>query len=241
MGTIIVSNLISGDRLKKIIFVILILFMCTSCSVEYNLNINSYNYDENLYLTENHKKVYNDNNWNSEKLLKYHQQMIDMELDQPTQIDYYTLEHYFELLNSGARLFVKGRSIEDYPLMIYRCYSNYSFENVDNTIILKTSNDFLCSSYLESMDEVKLNIFSDFDLIETNANESYNGKYTWDIKNNDDKNIYLKLKINENKKIVEERVTINWNFISLIVGIFLGIIFVTILVIYLIKKNVNKI
>ena len=218
-------------------------FICTACSVEYNVVINNYSYSEDIYMKDSFKDFYDEQNWTAEKLINYHKYLIDVEMDEPYQLEYYELSPYLDLYNSGAHLFYKNRSFDDFILPFYKCYDNYIVErDSENEIItLRTEGKFLCPEYLNLTDSIILNIYSDFELIETNANDYENGKYTWDITNNEDKNIYLKLNTNNDNMIEEKKNPINWNFVGLNVMILVAIIFVIMAIMAIIRRRENKI
>lgn len=229
--------------MKKIILLIVFTFLFTACSIEYNMVIEDYLYDEDLYIKENFKDYYETKNWPVAKVLDYHKYLIDVEMDQPYQLEYYKLSQYFDLYNSGAHLFYRNRGFSEFSLPLYKCYDKYVFErnNENNEIILKTEGNFLCSNYLNTTDSIVLNIYSRHNLVETNANNYENGKYTWDITNNEDKNIYLKLNVVEEKVINEIEEPINWNFIGMIVIIIIAFIALVLAIITIIRKRENSI
>lgn len=229
--------------MKKIILLIVFTFFCTACSIEYNIVINDYSYSEDIYMKESYKDYYETKNWTVEKVLDYHKYLIDVEMDQPYQLEYYKLSPYFDLYNSGAHLFYRNRGFDKFSLPIYKCYDKYIFErnNESNMIILKTEGNFRCPDYLNLTDSIILNIYSRYQLIETNANNYENGKYTWDITNNEDKNIYLKLSTVEETIIEEIKEPINWNFIGMIVLMIIAFIASILAVIAIIRKRENRI
>lgn len=229
--------------MKKIslIFIILIAFSCTACSVEYNLEIKEYNYDENLYITESFENYYK-NGMTVEKALNYHKHLIDMENDQPTEIEYYKLSPYYELFNSGAHLSSDSRFFHEFALPIYKCYDKYTFSNDNGIITLETEGKFLCPEYLQLADDITLNIYSDYELIETNANSADNGKYTWNLKDNIDKNILLKLSVkNSQDTNVPKSQPFNWELLTIIFACIFILVFIAIGVIIYIKRRENRI
>lgn len=229
--------------MKKIGLVLLILLICTctACSVEYNLEIKEYNYSENLYITESFENYYK-KGMTAEKVLKYHKQIIDMELDQPTEIEYYNLVPYYELFNSGAYLFNNSRAFHEFVLPIYKCYDEYTFSNENGIITLETRGKFLCPEYLQLADDITINIYSDYKLIDTNANSINEGKYTWNLKENNDKNLLLKLSVNNSdENSIPEKESFNWNLLTIIFSCIILLIFIVIGVIIYIKKKANRI
>lgn len=227
--------------MKKIFVLLAMVFIFTGCTIEYNIDINEFSYSEDLYIIENHQKYYKETGLNYKNLIGINKQSVEMELDQPTQIEYMNLSNYFTLFDSGAHLFNDGRFYSQYPLPIYKCYENYVFENKSGVITLETSGKFLCPNFLQKADDIILNIYSDYELIDTNANSINDNKYTWDIKNNTDKKIYLKLQVTDKTSEIEEPITVNWNLISMIMAIVFVIIGIVFLIIILLKNRVNKI
>lgn len=226
--------------IRKILLLFILSIVCTSCSAEYNINIDQYGYSEDIYITKSFEDYYKKDKAIAVDILKYHQQLIDIELDQPAQIDYYTLSSYYTLFSSGAHLYSDFRPFYEYPNSIYKCYDDYIFESNEGIITLKTVGNFLCPEYLNAVDNLTLNITSSYELLETNANSIENNKYTWDIKKNDDKSIYLKLSTIEDKKVSTD-VSVNWNLITLIMSFIIIIAVIVLVVIFIIKRKANKI
>lgn len=229
---------------KFVLLLFFTIFFCTSCSIEYNISLNKSDYDEDIYLTENHIDYFEKTNDTYKRLINYNKQSVEMELDQPGQIEYFNLDNYFDIFNSGAHLYNTFRLYDEYPLLIYKCYEDYTLDKKDNVILLQTSGKFLCSNFLNNADSVKVNIKSNMDLIETNANEYGNGIYTWNLKNTDDKNLYLKLDIEKNIVIDEtnkDNGKFNLVIIIIIIGLSVGLVVVSIFTINYYRKKVNKI
>ena len=194
-----------------------------------------------LFRSESFSNYY-EKGMTAKKVLNYHKHLIDMELDQPTEIEYYNLSPYYELFDSGAYLFSDSRAFHEFVLPIYKCYDKYTFSNNDGIITLQTEGQFLCPEYLQLADDIIVNIYSDYKLVDTNANAIDDGKYTWNLKENNDKNILLKLSVNDKQDTnIFDNKAFNWNLLTIIISCIIVLIFIVIGVIIYIKRKANRV
>lgn len=231
-------------KYKFVLILFSLLFCCTACSINYNIELNESNYYEKIYAIENHIDYFKKNNNSYKNLVGYNKLNVETELDQPQDLDYLKLYNYFNVIESGAYFDGEIRSFAEYNFGLYKCYDDYILENNDNIITLKTSGNFLCDNILSQTDNFYVNIKSDYKLIETNANTVENNVYTWNLKENVDKNIILKLKVeNLNNEINENSKNNFIDFKFLTVALFGTILLITFisLFIYIKNKNSNKI
>lgn len=179
--------------MKKIILLIILCFLLTGCTINYNLKIeddyfietikgnvlteeikeNKEKPDENLFynlLSTNQPAVTTNNNLIYNKTISQNKDSID----------YIYSFKYDEYTFNNSRL-------------LNECFEHFSFVQKDNMYTLLASGDFYCSY----TDEIKINIKTDYPVIINNANEVKDNTYTWIIKNDKTKDLELYISIDK--------------------------------------------
>jgi hypothetical protein len=204
--------------MKKIIILILTIFLLSGCSVEYNLEINNDNIRENIEIGKFDASEIED----FEYLTPY------AILNDESQ-KFYVFDYSNKILNLSY-----DYNIQNYEMSeaFNQCYDMSNFSYDEKYYYILTSNEFKCLSYMGyTTDEVKINIKSRYKVVESNADYVDNGVYTWIINegNKDNKPINITIDYNETiykgNKLSSFSVMLLVIVSLLIVGMIVGIIF----------------
>ena len=225
--------------MKKIIFLSMVLFMLSGCTIKYDLDLTTPNTAlETLEILET-----DSNNEYFSTIKNYAGNIRTIYSDQDS--DSYekdpNLEYYSIVNNSDD---TKANLIINYPFtteefansnIINTCYENVIFYNTSDKIDIRTSNEFLCFEKYISAQEVEVNIKTNEKILNNNADYVENNVYTWKI---DKSNAYQKPIILSNiensiqEKTKEENTQLNLIIILSVIGAF-----VVAIIMVIINKN----
>lgn len=175
-------------RLKKIIL-ILILFLLTGCTVDYNLVINnSGTIDESLVIMENNS-FFGTSNGEVNKQLD---SILVFAKDETEPAYFYNHEKILGNVSSGVKYsysftFDNFRTQSEF---LRRCFENYDLNFESNRVNILASN-FMCQDQLGDDFDLNINIQVDGNVVEGNFDKKINNKYTWNVKENNDVSIKL--------------------------------------------------
>ena len=221
----------------KKIYLLLILFIVTGCSANYDLTIDNEKVIEQASITfpksvtseeifksqtKNPKPVYNDNKYFYDKKVSNDSKNFYLNYSFTHEIDKFT--------NSS---------------ILKNCFASNKIANDKDYISITTSDRFLCINDLDDeayIDEVKVTINTKLKVIKNNADKIENNKYIWifdkDNYNNKPINITLKKDNSLTSKVVKIIKNPNLWYISL------GIIVLLVIAIFGYKfiknKNINN-
>lgn len=229
--------------MKKTILLILIMFVLTGCTFEYNLKI-----DKKFINEEGNVKNFDKETWNEPNYLdtgKTYTEIINNSLrtyenvyksNDESYINPYEKNDDYEYYNTeiidranvyGMKYFYKGE-LEKYKdtRMINMCYDSVDVKNDKNIFSIITSNVFSCFDIYTELDEVVINVTTDWNykIVSSNADKEKDGKYTW---------IITKENASNKPITIELKRVFNWR-LTLIIGI---PILVVITIIYFVLKN----
>lgn len=224
---------------KKFLLIIVIAFLCSGCSVDYNIDI-----DKQLDFIENiNLKSTSDDD--IQQIKEFNSFVpINVESDDPSvfekkfdDIEYYNIKKSKE----NDRLsfdYVSNMDKFNSDMFVRSCYQYLTLmkKNDDKDLLLSTSRKFLCFDNYDNLDDVTITITSKYMLKETNADVQEKHKYVWYINkdNYDDKYIYLLLDLEHRDLTLKERI-LEGEFINMFtIALFL---FVIGIVIYFILKK----
>lgn len=219
--------------MKKNILLITMLIFLTGCSVNYNLKFNKDTIEENITINvENEQEKQN---------TKYFENR-----DFYAIIDAKTESQYRKEKDKNSNYnFSYEYSLKDFKNSRFTsCYDAYTLTDDDGIISLNTSKKFKCLTYdYNNIDNLTINITTDYKVVETNADEVEGNTYKWNINKNNSENKPIKFSYNVNKK---RRITLSEflkeNKLSIIIALIALSLFVLITIsIYIKHKRVNKI
>lgn len=214
----------------KLLFLLLILMICSGCSVEYNLNI-----DKDDKIKEIITLLAEDGN-DIEQIEKYQTYLpIDKDADDAgvfgKKIDGVS---YYDQKKSPSYDKLRFSYLHNFDTFQRDYITNSSYQYVtitkdDNQLILSTSRINKAFERYDNLNSVTINITSRYKLVDTNADTHSKYKYTWvvDRTNYNNKYLYLSLDTSNRKKTVSEEVndTGIFAYLSLIL-IIVGVIVV---------------
>ena len=178
----------------------IIVLILTGCTAEVNIDLSESSIKEQVIIIDKDKSVDVATKYRQYVPVYYDQIVADTEDDvRKPDYTYYnrssskipdgnkiTYDHLYSLSDYNKSNMLKGN---------FRSGAvEYSIE--EGTISIYTdANGILAFDSFDDLTSVKVNIMTDLEVIESNADEENNGMYTWNItKNNTRRNIYLQAK-----------------------------------------------
>ena len=183
--------------MKKKILLVIIVFLITGCSGKYELEI------KNEKVIEKTTALYN----SKEVLKDPYEHTLDISLKYDDNGDFLIHETKKNVKDGdkvGVELTNNYHSIDDfknYSQIINRCYNANNITNTNNTITIKTSNEFTFLEKIEELDEVTIVIKSNHKLKSTNADKKKGATYYWYINKDNYKEKPISLVLHSNKKV----------------------------------------
>ena len=172
--------------MKKILIILSCVFLLSGCSVEYNLEINRDVINENIMIGKFDASEVED----FEYLTPY--AIINDQFQ-----EFYKFDYDDKILNLSYEYEEQNIEMSE---AFNQCYDMSNF-NDDNFYYILTSNEFKCLSYLDySVDEVKINIKSDYKIVSSNADYVENNVHTWIVDRSNYENKPIEIKFDFNKK-----------------------------------------
>ena len=196
---------------KYLLIIIVIAFLCSGCSVDYNIDI-----DKKLDFVED-INLNSTSDEDTQKIKEFNSFVpINVEADDSAVFEkkYDDIEYYdIRKSNENNKLifnYVSNIDKFNNDMFARSCYQYITLmkKNEDKDLLLSTSRKFLCFDKYENLDDVTVTITSKYKLKETNADVVENHKYTWYINkdNADNKFVYLLLDITDRDLTLWERI-----------------------------------
>lgn len=210
--------------MKKILLLLITTVLLTGCTATYDIT-----FDEDII--HDSIKVYTDsknvNTASKEKLDNFLLKIGEWERG----YDYYKRELYTTDKITGYH-YTYDFPYDQYDAtsQIRKCYKDFTF-TYDNTINLKTSNEFLCSTYYKEVKNIEISITSKYQITSSNADKKTNNTHTWIINKNNYKNKPIIIEIDKNTKAKKETPEIDLKMILIF------IIFILLILVYIVNKK----
>lgn len=218
--------------MKKIIFILVSLFILTGCDVEYNLEIVDDNINEtvSVFLENN-----SDNKDKIDSLINYDAYAVVNSISQK--------KYDKEVIKSDNKVNVNFKY--NYLFDGYRksslfnsCYENYGLHYDDKYYYITTSEKFNCMVYdFVPIDNVKIKIKSIYKVIDNNADEIIDDVYVWNINSSNADNKPIKFVFDKN---TYDNVEDKNDFILLGIIIIIGIGLILFGILWLVSKHKDK-
>ena len=171
----------------KIIILLAFLILFTGCSATVNYNIDN-GISQNMTITLNSserssKTVYN--------LALESVERVEKTTEMLSEFTFSDTESYSTLKIQ------KKSSMSDYKFdnALAMCYDTVLFSNANNMLSISTDNIATCFSNYPMLDELTINLTTDYKVLENNADEVNNNVYTWKITKNNYTNKKIKLRV----------------------------------------------
>jgi hypothetical protein len=118
---------------------------------------------------------------------------------------------------------------------IRKCYNDFEFTHNEDKIEIKTSEEFLCKNYYKNVNKISINITSEYEILNSNADIKTNDIHTWTITNTNYQNKPIKITLLKKKNIKEKEAQ------KLeIKNILIFIIFILLIIVLIIQKKDKK-
>lgn len=237
--------------MKKRIILLLVALLLTGCTCEYNLNISNNTYTEKIIINSSNSSELN-KNWKIPVDIEEYEFIAGADGDYEVSGDIYN----YKLNGNDLTLnYTFTKSSFSNSTIPNECYSKFSITNYEDSIIISTSDKFLCLDRYENLTSVKINITIDKPVTSNDADTVKGNTYTWLITKNNANNKPINIIINNketnssnniipsessstNNKNIKKQINENSNYS---VAIFLIIFFVVFLISYFIlSKKGNK-
>lgn len=234
---------------KKIILLFVMMLITSGCEIEYNLEINGDNYNENTTvigntldasenLTELKSKVLYDE-YMPKPIPLFNDSVIQSESNEPIEgVLYYEKEDLADENIVGVQFngTFDSNNINNSTIINY-AYGNFEIIDNENQIAITTDKKFKLFDQQPNLDKVIINIKTNYKVIESNADEVNNNIYTWNI----NKNNYTDKPINIVMEKHPSQANSNINNASVELFIIIGsIVIVLVLIGLYIKFKTNK-
>lgn len=211
--------------MKKIIMLLITVILLTGCEATYDIHIQEDKITDNI-------KIFTDSTTvqraNEKDTTKYYDKILDWE----NGYDFYERELFTTDTKTGYH-YNYDFNIDEYDAMsqLRKCYDDLNL-TVDSYITIKTTNEFLCSTYYPDVNKIKISITSDYRITTSNADEKNGNTHSWLITRKNYKNKPIEIKINknipeENKKQEKESIFDLKTILIIIIFILLVIVRLT--------------
>jgi len=230
--------------MKKIIILLIGVFILTGCSAEYNLVYENNTFKENLKVTS-----FKDNNFINEINDYYNRGLIvdyKVQLGEMSELEYiskYGGDYKKNIIDFndtyGLELNYDFSKSEEYlnSSIVYRLFENiYIYNNIIS--VSKTKNIF--DSY-NNLNEIKISFKTDKNVININSDEEIDGVYYWYINKDNYKDKEIKIQLEEKgEKLIDSNGYLTGNVIKYILMLITILFLIGIIFIYeKIKKSNN--
>lgn len=231
-------------KIKSLILVFLIFMMC-GCTAEVNLDVSDNKIKESVNITFYQNILYPKDiiksSFRNYIPIYAEDLIVDTMPDEPADdIDYYEKKEID--LGDGYKFnYSYTFNIDEYEKArtVKNGFASYdiSYNKDANTLLLVTEKDnLLYFEDYEELEEVKINIKTDYPVKENNADEVNGNVYTWIFKKDEPNNITLVMDTND---IVDKKANHNNNMT--IISFIIGVIIFILLLFVLKNRNNNKI
>lgn len=191
--------------MKKILSLIILCFLLTGCTVNYNLEIEDNSFKETITGNVLNSEIKIDDeqtdvntfnyliNEEQSPFIRENNQLYNKTTNKNNNgIDYNYSFTYNELNITDSRI-------------LNTCFEDFKFEEKDNIYYLMTFGKFYCNYATET----NINISTEYEVIVNNATKKKDNTYTWTINEENKDNFELYMTINKEK--YNENTIVEWN------------------------------
>ncbi|MCM1370355.1 MAG: hypothetical protein NC181_00480 [Clostridium sp.] len=229
--------------MKKFL-IVLSLLLFTGCTAEYNININD-SIKESIILNNIPIDLYSD--YNKRTFLAFQSDIKNIP-DYATQEDYKKFELY-NIEDTSKGNIKSLKLMYDFNLenfndsgAVNTCYDTVNILTNDNVVTISTTNNFNCFNYYDELDSIKINITTDYKVIQTNSDKKSGKTYTWEIDKISAKNKPIIFVYNQDEKVFSLFDYLKNNItLTIFISAFILVTAVTIIILRIRSNRVNKI
>ena len=192
--------------MKKTIFLVLILFLISGCTVEYDLYINGNEFNENFKIIETNTSLFDKSISESYTMRQYFNRLVEP--------DFYSYDDSKrKLIDKDNELGISyKKKTQNFSTsdIFNQCYNDSRITKNDKTVIIDTGDDFSCYNYYDNIESIKVTIKTNNKVLTNNADMIDGKKYIWNITESGNKRIIFSY-------IEKEKVNIPyWPFVLII-------------------------
>ncbi len=180
--------------MKKIIILCITTILLTGCNATYNINFTKNKIEDSIKIYTNNKNV---QNATKEVTEKFSEQLGNWERG----YEFYKREIYATDKITGYE-YTYNFNYEEYDAMsqLRKCYKDFELNYEKDTITINTSKEFLCQIYYPEVNSLELNITSEYEILNSNADKKKNNTHTWNINKTNYKQKPINITISKVKK-----------------------------------------
>ena len=222
---------------KKILLFILCFFLVTGCDVKYDLTIDNDSYDEIVTLSFlKSQNTYDDvSNYLEDEIPISYNPSEGVYYDSKIEEDdnYYNLIYnYKHDINSFTQSY-----------FVSNCYPDFNVESNDKQIVLSSGSQFTCFEGDDglSADSVEINITTNLEVLDNNADRVNGNTYTWNINESNYNNKPIEMTLQKSfeiEDVVPQNEASNLSFI-IVIAISVVALVVFVFVKHKARKNNN--
>lgn len=221
--------------MKKVLLIISILFF-TGCTAEYNLHFSEKTITESI-------KIIPETNQEQENVKSLESREIYAIIDKDEMHPYEVKQ--IEVNNYKTYEYTYNYSFNEFKRSTFtRCYDAYSILDENDVITFSTSKNFKCMVYdYMKIDNVVVNISTDYKVINHNADEVNGNVYTWRIndKNKDNKPIKFSYTKNAKRSLTFKEMFEKYKLVIIVAAAAILSVGFIVLLILIRHKRVNRI
>lgn len=219
-------------KIKKILFISLILWFVTGCDATYNVEIYNDSYKEDATIVENDSQNWDDNSSGfTPRELIYNE---------------YKLDNYFytkTLIDDDTSLGLNYKGNFDFESFStnsigFRCYEYVRVLNENDSIIIITSNKNLCYERYKWLDKLTVNVKTNHKVLNHNADAVNNETYTWHLTKENSLDRIIKIELAEDEYVSNYDNEILKNT-GMILGIIIGATILIIVIVFFFRKRMD--
>ena len=160
--------------MKKILFVLISIFILTGCEATYTINIDD-NYNEVINVTSsNPQQLSNITNYKFYNPAFYDETNISDEGEKLSGVEYYKYDYDANGITASYKF---GKNYSRSAAVKY-CMPSLTITD-DEIVTVRSTVDFNCFKYEPELDKVTVNIITKNEVVSTNADSSNGNTYTW--------------------------------------------------------------
>ena len=209
------------ENFKKVFILFLIMFVLCGCSATYNLDMTEVDYKEELIINGNYEELSNYGITRDAISYRFYDMSINANnpLEEGSPVEDDEEEEAIVDNNSDKEIYKKMVDLRDNEYFVTYSYDKFNYNTIaDSSIIrsaynaaanlrypknnyvqISTNSAYIFNIY-DYLDSITVNIKTNKDLIETNCDEHKDNVYTWYITRENNKKIYLKTKLNNERE-----------------------------------------
>ena len=190
-------------RIKRIIIMLFSIIALSGCTATYELNISNNGFEEKISINSN--EITKSNYYITAYYNGIPENVYDVDIN--TKID--GIEYYnTKLLNNTLEFKYKFKENDFFKSNIANSFfsvfliQEYEYDDENTYNLLSTTDDFSAFETYNDLDEVTINIKTNYEVISTNADKINKNIYTWNLNKNKNKSINL---MYNPKKVIDYR------------------------------------